>query len=71
MQAGTLVKIFLYFTRNDPPTIRYGIITGPNKDHENAVDGEYFEDSSPKIFTLQDSTQHFDYLGRRIIEVLS
>lgn len=71
MEAGTLVRIFLYFYPNDPPVVRHGIITGPNKDYERAVDGEYFEDSSPHIFTLQDPKQHFDYLGRRVIEVLS
>lgn len=71
MQAGTLVKIFLHFTPNSPPVIRYGIITGPSKDCEGAIDGEYFEDSSPKMFTLQDPNQHFDHLGRRVVEVLS
>lgn len=70
METGTLVRIFLYFTEFDP-IIRHGIITGPNKHYERAVDGEYFEDSSPKIFTLQNPKQHFDHLGRRVIEVLS
>lgn len=71
MQAGTLVKIFLYFTPNDPPKIRFGVITGPSKDCEGAVDGEYFGDSNPQMFTLQDANQHFDHKGRRVIEVLS
>lgn len=74
MEAGTLVRIFLYVIEFDPlPIIRHGIITGPNKNYPNAVDGECFEDSTPyaKIFTLQDPKQHFDHLGRRVIEVLS
>ena len=71
MEAGTLVRIFLYFYQNDLPVIRHGIITGPNKDFETAVDGEYLEDSNPRIFTLQNPKQHFDHLGRRVIEVLS
>jgi len=73
MEAGTLVRIFLYFMPNDPPIIRHGMITGPNKHDKRAVDGEYFEDSTPyaKSFTLQDPNQYFDHLGRRVIEVLS
>lgn len=71
MEAGTLVRIFLYFYPDEPPAVRHGIIMGPNKDYENAVDGEYLEDSNPRMFTLQDPKQHFDHLGRRVIEVLS
>ena len=72
MEAGTLVRIFLYFTPNNPPTVRLGVIIGPSKDIEESVDGHYLEDVNPNYFTILTDPKHFvDYKGRTIIEVLS